>query len=120
MDMALIAEVTGVLLLLAWVVWHLWAVNWKRLAPVLAQGGWAPAVLLLLIAAFAWSRLDPVPCTCLPGVVLPNVVWQLAAVAGLAAVALFCGWLQGRLGWAPRELTLDPPDAYDDGHAHAH
>ena len=115
---ALARIVIGLLPLLAWVAWWLWAANWKRLWPVLARGGWAPAVLLLLMAAVVWSRLEPVPCPVLPPI--PNVVWQLGVVATLAAVALLCGWLQGRLRWGPSEISVEPPAVADDGHGHHH
>ena len=120
MDTAPIRTILLVLLLLLWVVWWLWAVNWKRMGPVLARGGWAPAVLLLVMSAVVWSRLEPVPGACLPGVTLPNFVWQLAVMAGLAAVALFCGWVQGRFSWAPSEVSVEPPEAAENGHAHHH
>ena len=116
-------RVVGVLLALLpgglWVAWWLWAVNWNRVWPVLARGGWAPALLLFLMSAAVWSRVDPVPCTSL-GVVLPNFFWQLGCVSALAAVALFCGWLQGRLRWAPAEVNVEPPEASADGHGHHH
>ncbi|HVS37435.1 MAG TPA: hypothetical protein VMS17_17870 [Gemmataceae bacterium] len=121
MDTAPIARVLAVVLpLVVWVVVWLWAVNWKRMWPVLAQGAWAPAVLLIVMAAVVWSRLDPLPCSCLGAVTLPNFVWQLAALCGLAALALFCGWLQGRLGWHPAEISVEPPETADDGHAAHH
>ncbi len=118
MDTAPMAEV--LLPLLVWVVWWLWAVNWKRMGPVLVRGGWAPAVLLLVMAAVVWSRLEPIPYTGIPGVRLPNFAWQLAAMAVLAVLALFCGWVQGRFGWAPPEVSVEPPDASEDGHEHPH
>ena len=99
-----------------WVAWWLWAVNWKKLWPILADGGWTPAVLLFLMAAVVWSRVDPGPRS-LGFVALPNFVWQLGCVSALAAVALFCGWLQGRLHWEPAEIAVEPP-ADGDGHGH--
>lgn len=102
-----------------WVTWWLWAVNWKKLWPVLALGGWLPTVLLVLISAVVWSRVDPVPCSGFGFFVLPNFVWQLGCVSALAAVALFCGWLQGRLGWGPSEVSLEPPAA-PEGHVSHH
>jgi len=92
-----------------WVVWWLWAVNWQSLWPVLARGAWAPAVLLFLMGAVVWSRLAP-----------GHFAWQLGIVAALACLALFCGWLQGRLHWTPREVSVEPPVVSDDGHGHSH
>ncbi len=106
------------LLLILWLAWWLLAVNWRKAWPVLGQGGWAPLVLLVLMVALAWSRLQPIPCDCLGFVTVPNFWWQLGYVALLVAVALFCGWLQGVLQWAPAEINLEPP-AHGDDHGHA-
>lgn len=106
-------------LLIVWVVWWLWGVNWNRAWQALASGAWAPAVLLLLIVALVWSRLAPAPCDCLGVVTIPNFWWQLGYVAMLAALALFCGWLQGVLHWTPPELDLEPP-VHGFEHVHDH
>ena len=102
-----------------WCAWWLWAVNWKRAWPVLAQGAWAPVVLLSVVAALAWSRIAPSPCNCLGFVTVPNFWWQLGSVSTLTAIALFCGWLQGYFGWTPQESNLEPPPiAHEHGHDH--
>jgi hypothetical protein len=106
-------------LVIAWVVWWLWAVNWNKAWPVLARGAWAPVLLLLLTVALVWSRLAPSDCDCLALVTVPNFWWQLGAVGLLAAIALFCGWLQGVFGWAPAEVSLEPPPD-EDLHGHEH
>lgn len=109
-----------------WVIWWLWAVNWQKLAPVLRTGAWAPILLLMLIAASVWSRIQPSECTCLGFVTLPNFWWQLGTVIGLALVALFCGWLQGIQGWRPQEVSVEPAplrhghDHGHHGHGHGH
>ena len=92
-----------------WIVWWLWAVNWQKLWPVLAGGAWAPAVLLFLMGAVVWSRIAP-----------GRFGWQLGAVAVLAILALFCGWLQGQLHWTPKEISIEPPAGADEGHGHSH
>ena len=46
---------------IVWLVWAsvcLWAINWQKARHVLATGGWAPAVLMMLLIAIVWSRLD--------------------------------------------------------------
>jgi hypothetical protein len=107
-------------LLIVWIAWWLCGVNWHKAWPVLARGAWVPVVLLLLLTALVWSRLAPDSCTCL-GVAISNFWWQLGAVGLLAAVALFCGWLQGVFGWTPTEIDLEPPVTGDmHGHGHAH
>ncbi len=110
------AHLGPVISFVLWCAWWLGGVNWKKAWPMLAAGGWAPVVLLIVIATLVWSRLSPGGCDCL-GVVIPNVWWQLGGVCGLAAVALFCGWLQGFFGWTPSEISLEPPADHDD-HAH--
>jgi hypothetical protein len=108
------------ILLIVWVAWWLWGVNWKRTWPVLREGAWAPLVLLMIVTALAWSRLAPGPCECLGFAVVPNFWWQLGYVAMLVAIALLCGWLQGVFAWAPAEINLDPP-AHGHGHdGHGH
>ncbi len=117
-----LAEVLGVLLRLLpgglWCSWWLWAVNWKKAWLVLAQGAWAPVVLLVLVSAYVWSRIAPSECDCLRLVVVPNFWWQLGSTCALAAIALFCGWLQGKLGWGPADVHFDPPPRSDSAHGH--
>jgi hypothetical protein len=105
-------------LLLFWIAWWLWGVNWNKAWPALRQGAWAPLVLIMVVAAFVWSRILPTECDCLGFVSVPNFLWQLGAVALLAAVTFFCGWLQGQFGWAPAEINLDPPVSSHDDHGH--
>jgi hypothetical protein len=103
-----------------WCVWWLFAVDWRKMWPVLERGAWAPAVLLLVVSAYAWSRIAPGECGCLGFMRIPNFWWQLGSVGTLAALALFCGWLQGLLGWAPPDYPIKPPGAgMAEGH-HGH
>jgi hypothetical protein len=85
-------------LLIVWVAWWLWGVNWRKVWPVLAQGAWVPVVLLTIVAALVWSELAPGS----------SFLWRLADTMLLVAVALFCGWLQGVMGWTPAEIDLEP------------
>jgi hypothetical protein len=101
-----------------WCAWWLWCVNWKKTWPVLAEGGWMPVVLLVLIVALAWSRIFPSQCTCL-GFPIANFVWQLGGVTALVLMALFCGWVQGQLNWTPPEVSFEPSPTEDAGH-HGH
>jgi hypothetical protein len=98
-----------------WCAWWLWGVNWKNAWPVLAGGGWVPVLLLTGTSALAWSQIFPSSCNCL-GFPIPNFWWQLGACFALVAAALFCGWLQERLGWAPAAVSFAPPE----GHHHMH
>jgi hypothetical protein len=104
---------------LGWLAWWLRGVNWKKLWPVLAQGAWLPLLLLMVLAAMTWSRLDPVACNCLGFMTLPNFWWQFLGVSLLIALTLMCGWLQGLFGWEPAEINLEPPVAAAHEHGHA-
>src|SRR3954469_20997871 len=83
-------------LVIVWVAWWLWGVNWRRAWPVLAVGAWIPVALLAVVAALGWSRLEPRE--------VGNFWWHLGVVGLLVCLALFCGWLQGVFGWAPPEI----------------
>ena len=107
-------------LLLAWVAWWTFAVDWKKTWKVLAQGAWVPLVLLAVTGAFVWSRIEPGKWNLLNVVAVPNFWWQLLAVGLLVGLTLFCGWLQGVFGWTPAEVSLEPPATagHDPHHAH--
>ncbi len=107
-----------VLLLAIWVLIFLCAVNWAKMGPVLRQGGWAPALLLLAMAALVWSRLAPSQRILFGFAVVPNFWWQLGGIALLACLALFCGWLQTYLGFRVPEISTEPaaPASHDHGH----
>jgi hypothetical protein len=103
-----------------WCVWWLCGVNWRKAWPMLAEGGWAPAVLLVVMASLAWASIDARPYD-VGFATIPNGWWQLGAVCILAALALFCGWLQGTFGWTPQEVSVEPPPVTHEFHdAHAH
>ncbi len=102
--------VLPLLLVLLWCAWFLWCVDWPKAWPVLAGGGWAVVVLLWVFSAMVWAALFPR---------VPNFWWQLVATGLLLAAALFAGWLQGKLGIQPFEVTFDPP-APEHGHGHGH
>jgi hypothetical protein len=107
-------------LVLVWVAWWLGAVDWRKVWPVLAGGGWTAVVLLVLMAALVWSRLAPAPGELLGFGPIRNFWWQLADVALLALSALVCGWLQGVFGWVPPEVSLEPPTGAAVTHGHEH
>jgi hypothetical protein len=99
--------------------WCLWAVNWRRLWPVLAAGGWVPMVLIAVMGAYVWSKVWPTDALVFGLFVVPNRLWQLGSAGILVGIALFCGWLQVRYGWGPPEIELEPPaHGHEVGHAH--
>lgn len=105
-------------LVIAWVAWWLWGVNWTRARDALRHGGWIPVCLLIFVAALVWSRLAPRPLS-LGFTNVPNFWWQLAATGLLAGGTLFLGWLQGAMGWTPPDYPIYP-EGDDHGHGHAH
>ena len=119
-------------LVIAWLAWWLWGVNWSRVWLVLGRGAWLVVVLLMLTAALVWSQVAPSDRTwrmpssspespSLTIITVPNFWWQLGGVSTLASTALLCGWIQGRLGWAPPEMSVEPPpEAHGDGHDYGH
>ena len=114
-----LAGLAALLPLVLWGLFWLLAVNWRKAWPVLAEGGWAPVVLLGVTAALVWSRLVPSAWSFFGLAAVPNFWWQFAAVCGIIGAALLCGWLQGLIGWVPLEVEVGPPaDAH--GHEHAH
>jgi hypothetical protein len=103
---------------LLWIVlaaWCLWAVNWRRAWPILAEGGWLPLVLIGVMAALVFSAIWPSTAVILGILVVPNFLWQLGATAIVIGGALFWGWLQVRFGWEPPEISVEPPT-----HGHGH
>jgi hypothetical protein len=105
-----------------WIAWWLWAVNWQKTWPVLAQGAWIGVVLLVLLISMVWSHIDPDPWT-IKGIGSAPSRWAcLGCVSAWAALALFCGWLQGVLNFTPAEIELEPVEehgqAADHGHGH--
>jgi hypothetical protein len=107
-------------LLITWIAWWLWAVNWRKAWLVLREGAWVPVVLLIVLSARVWASLAPSDCSCLGFVTIGNFWWQLGGVGAIAALTLFCGWLQVTLGWSPEEISLEPTPAVDHGHHHHH
>jgi hypothetical protein len=92
-------------LLIAWLAWWLWGVNWSKLWPSLARGAWVPVVLLMFMAALVWSRISPNGHT---------FFWHFGAVSVLAALTLFCGWLQTYFGYTPPEVRLEPASVHHE------
>jgi hypothetical protein len=122
---ASVARILGILFwlgpLAVWVAWWLGAVNWQKAWLALRQGAWLGVVLLVLAAAVVWSEVDPTTLQVSDLGAIPSFWVRLGCVAGLVALALFCGWLQGVLGWNPPEIEVEPPESHAaHGHAAEH
>jgi hypothetical protein len=100
-------------------VWCLWAVNWRKAWPILAEGGWVPLVLIAVMAAVVWSLVFPSNVIVFGFIPVANGLWQGGAVAVLTCMVLACAWLQTRAAWYPPDISLEPPPAaplHDHGH----
>jgi hypothetical protein len=106
-------------LLLFWVAWWTLAVDWRKTWKVLAQGAWVPLVLISVMAAFVWSRIDAQKWNFFD-LVVPNFWWQVGAVGLLVGLTLFCGWVQGVFHWVPAEISLDAAEATEHDHHDLH
>ncbi|HLW65538.1 MAG TPA: hypothetical protein VKS79_09485 [Gemmataceae bacterium] len=115
----LLIPVLAFLPYLLWFIYCLFAVNWKKLAPTLREGGWLPATLLCILLALVWSQIVPMPVRLFGFMHLGNFWWQAVAVALWACLGLFAGWLQQRYSWTPREIAVEPPPL-EHGHGHGH
>jgi hypothetical protein len=95
----------------AFIAWCLWGIDWRRARPVLAVGGWAPLVLVGLMSGVVWAFMFPAQPP------IPNFLWQIGIAGLFICLALGCGWLQGRMGWYPPEISFEPPPPpHDHGH----
>jgi hypothetical protein len=73
-----------------------------------------------------WARIAPENRSLFNAFPVDNFWWQLACTSALAGAALFCGWLQGLLGWTPPEYDVEPTaghaqasNQHAEGHEHA-
>lgn len=85
-------------------------IRWRNVWPTLRDGGWAPLVLLMLMAALVWTSLAPLGAW--------SYVWHLLAVTLIVGIAFFCGWLQELLHWTPPEISFEPPASTAQEHHH--
>jgi len=108
-------------LLLVWLAWALFGLNWKKVWPALREGAWAPVVLISILAALVWASMVPDGFTALGFVTISNFWAKLLVVWLLIALTCFCGWLQRVIGYAPPEISVEPPAAaHEHGHGHHH
>jgi hypothetical protein len=98
-------------LVIVWLAWCLFGINWKKAWGVLAQGGWAPLVLVMVLIALAWSQMTPAA---------PDFWPKLLVVGLVVAASFFCGWVQEYFHWEPAEISLEPPAYAVNGHEHGH
>ncbi len=93
----------------------LWAIDWRRLGPVLREGAALPFALLVIAIGGVWGALSQSDLLVL-GISIPNYTWQtMAAVIG-AGLVLLCGWLQQRYGWFPQTIEIAPPASHHHDH----
>jgi hypothetical protein len=110
--------------LVLWIVFWLFAVNWKKLYPVLMeQGGGIGIVLIALMATLVWAAVSEPPGGhhSLLGLHPSNVFGKAVYVFGLGLIASLCGSVQlaGGCGALCRFDEEDNP-AVEEAHAHSH
>ncbi len=108
---------------LIWILFCLFAINWKKMRPTLSEGAWVPLLLLIILAALVWSQVHATDVILFGVITVPNFWWQLMAAGSLAALGLFAGWVQERYHWTPLEVELAPVShahGHDHGHGHDH
>lgn len=102
-----------------WFIFCLFAINWRKMWPTLAEGAWAPLVLLIGLVAVVWSRIQPSHWTIVPGLAIPNLWWQAIALSLIAGLGLFAGWLQIKYGLTPFDVPINVAVEHP-GHGHGH
>ncbi len=105
-------------LVLVWLAWALFAIDWKKTWPILVKGAWIPLVLVVCVTASVWSQLFPREVTFFEAIDVGNFWWQLVVVSFITVLTLLCGWLQGVMGLTPYQIEIDPPAP--EAHAHGH
>jgi len=110
----------GHTLLIGWLVWWLWLVDWRQFWPACRRGAWLPLLLALgLVSYLAWLVGAPLPAAETFGALTPLTTCLL-----LFASVLLCGWVQTVFAWYPVEISLEPPASAahgaHDGHAASH
>jgi hypothetical protein len=105
-------------LLIGWLGWWLWLVDWRQFWPALARGAWLPLLLVLgLISFLAWHLQLPWLADWKPAILAPLTMTVL-----LFGSILLCGWLQEVFSWHPVEITLQataPVHHHEHQHHHA-
>lgn len=112
--------------LIAWLAYWLFAVNWTKMWPVMARGGWIGVFLLGLVMALVWGVVAPPTggTHFILGLTVQNFTGKVVYVTSLFLMAMFCGFVQlsGSCGsWAsfPDEPEADEHHHDDAHHAHA-
>ncbi|WP_437225776.1 hypothetical protein SH661x_004231 [Planctomicrobium sp. SH661] len=107
--------------LLLWIAFWLLAVNWRKLYPVLWQGGIFGVILIALMAVMVWAAVaEPEGGSHhLAGLVVDNFAGKFVYVSGLTVIAFLCGTVQlsGACGACCNfDEELEP--SVEESHAH--
>jgi len=82
--------------LIGWVVFWMFAVNWRKFKTVILQGAWAGLVLIGLIWILVWGTISPPQSGAhhIFGLTLSNYVDKLVYVSMLFCMMFLCGAAQ--------------------------
>jgi hypothetical protein len=121
----LLAAVVPWLGLVAWIVFWLFAVNWRRLHKVLWDGGFIGLALTGLVMMLVWGSIAPPESGShyLLGLTVSNYVGKFVYVAALFCIMFLCGAVQmaGVFGDRHRwELAEAEPAAELHAHHDSH
>lgn len=106
--------------LIAWIAFWLLAVNWVKLFPILARGGWTGLVFTALMMILIWGNIAPPESGHhhLFGLTVDNFFGKTIYVTGLFCIMLLCGVVQ-LSGSCDRWLNF-PDDEEEEAEDHAH
>ncbi len=82
--------------LIAWLAFCLFAINWVRVWPDIARGGWIGLVLIGLVAAVVWAVIAPPAggSHFFFGLTVSNFVGKLVYVTSILVMMFMCGSVQ--------------------------
>ena len=82
--------------LIAWVAFWLFAVNWRKLAPILLEGGWVGVVLTYLVMILVWGVVAPPADGVhhLLGLTVSNFVGKTIYTTALFCIPFLCSTIQ--------------------------
>lgn len=115
--------------LLAYVGFWLYAVDWLKLRPVIARGGWIAVLLIAVMTTLIWGLVaPPADSHYLLGRPVSNFAGKFVYVSALVTIMFLCGSVQlsGLCGnWATFKEDAPADDhhgghGHDDGHGHGH
>lgn len=109
--------------LIAYVAFWLYAVDWLKLRPVIARGGWIAVLFIAVMTTLVWGLVaPPADSHYLLGRPVSNFAGKFVYVSALVTIMFLCGSVQlsGLCGsWATFKEDA-PEEEHHHGHGHGH